>query len=209
MLFILGTDTLTQTQGTTQRLFDPDTIDFTAYVGDFSFSLPWSLRLKTTGGAVIDTAGNTEFELVYCVCYDGTPPLLGLPFDFPLVLEGASQRFGVCSPYFSGDTVIVDLNPGCLDSVVFADIDTLVSMLNESKAVPSKPEREDYLLPSFFFKAAVSRLNGQKENRLSLVGPPFYSIQLITLDGNRELLTRLGYPAWLLQVPGYYDINHY
>ena len=210
VIFILNDDSLTTVQGTTGPLYDPDTLDWASMEGEFNTSLSWKLRLSTAdGGTIIDTSGISELEVLYCVSGDAGADIIGFEINFPLILKGPVQRFNVVAYGVSLDTFMIDLNQSREDSVLFTDIDTLVSAINRSLETVSKQQHGWSVLYNLFhFSPAINRWTSRKENRLMFIGRPLIYFEIIPEDGNEKLLKRLGYPKWLRDIPPHFNWNY-
>jgi len=196
--FVFGDDTLTTLEGQIGPDFEPVPLD-TAYIGhdsEININVPWRVHLEAADGSTVDSVGSTEFELLVCVIIDGSVPIIGREIEFPLVLDGPLQRFLIIYPE---DSMIVDINPEQADCVIFPDIDSLVTAIRTGSQ-----ESISYI----DLGQAVEIKSGKKTNRLLFELQSWGGIGVGSLDGNEELMDKLGFPSWLPREDGYYDLGY-
>ena len=180
----------------------------------------WLLKVWDRQGNCFADSGQTRFSVMkYMETDRGGSPNIGLPIEFPFVLRGAWQRFGLVHPNTMHSTyediLTIDLNPEEADSLVFNDIDQLSEAITGA-LVACRPywgadsTGEIYEQWGPFISPAVSVHTGEKTNRLLIeyrfgFGGGF--IPITTVDGNEAILEALGFPEWLREV-GYKAFNN-
>jgi len=195
VLFVFNGDTLTGITGDTPPLFNRDTVVLThpvhGGVDPLSCGIfPWYIRVTDNHGNWRDTTGSAEFKVWFFQgTWDPSYPMVGLPLEFPLTLQGKLQRF---KGYYRGaptDTAFFDLNREQADSVVFPDIDSLAYAVRRSKSVRG--------LSGLIVSPAYDRIIGEKVNRLYMTTGAMAIMPYISpLDENEALLAKLGFPDW-------------
>ncbi len=214
--FILAGDTLYEISGTTPVLLviNPDTqLTVTGdYYRDYyveSELKDWLLRVWDHEGNCFTDSGQTRFSIIKKVIFDvGGSPNTGCQIQFPLVLHGPWQRFGLVHSIIDAsktDSLLkIDLNREGADSVVFGNIDQLSEAIMEEIVInlPIWGEGVFRLYPSYgpFASSAVSIHTELKTNRLLFKFDYPYNggyISLTPLDGNEKLMAALGFLRWV------------
>ena len=215
VLFVLGKDTLTATEGTIPPICDVDTcvID-TTFTCFFDGGIhPWYIKVTDTDGNWRDTSGTTKF-LVYGPCdIDWGDTRIGRKIDFPLILYGPLQRFKIKLFDFRDTYILnIDLNRSRADSVVFTEIDSLANSIMEDLAqhdsvwhtltIYDNPSR-------LFVSGAVDRWTAKKVDRLFFKGwYGWLQPEIYPLDDNEELMEKLGFPSWFRNIEYYFSDNY-
>ena len=198
---IFAGDTLTQLEGLTPVFFaaDPDTIKWLETPIPVSDSIAWKITVWDSQGNCAVDSGISRFTILMPdLTLDAGYVNTGNEIEFPLILKGAWQRFGIRLRNMTFD---VDLNPEGRDSVVFEDISNLAeAVMEEILANDSLWHSTDIWgshEPYLFISAAVSITTELKSDRLYFIhkaGGGF--VEAICLDGNEKLMSLLGFPKW-------------
>jgi dockerin type I repeat protein len=202
-------DTLTETTGITPVLMrvDPDTIGLD--LSDlFAHSEPknWELKVWDEIGNCYADSGSSRFSFLKTVVCDlGGSPNTGFPIEFPLVLHGPWQRFGLVHPLTMGmlneRPLPVDLNREGADSLFFENLDPLSEAIMEEISANCPFWELDSMRESGpFASSAVSIQTGEKTDRLLFELSYFATggyIAVSPLDGNEKLMSALGFPRWV------------
>ena len=150
------------------------------------------------------------YELPY-IQLELSPPRLSFEMEFPLVLQGYSQQFKIYTEepgIFKRDTVQFNLNPSSADSVIFPDIDSLVNKLENIRKEDLEQKGGQGFGEFFSFDKAFYFPVSGYVNRLILRNESPMPIVLEPLDGNEELLDKLGFPKWYHEIPYILDWNY-
>ena len=193
---ILDGDTVSGATGITPILLtaDPDTLQFD---GIFYYTEPksWKINAWDLFGNCASDSGSSEFVILSPnIVVDFSVPYVGDEITFPLILHGATQRFGIEINYPSYMFFEIDLNPAKEDSVVYQDIGGLTEqIINQVTADASK-----YHEVPIYAGAAYSGKTGLIANRLLIINPQNFNswAKIVPLDSNSKLPLQLGYSAW-------------
>jgi hypothetical protein len=203
--FVFAGDTLTQIEGKTPVFFsaDPDTIKYD-WIKPLPLSEPkeWKIRVWDAQGNCASDSGISKFMILLPdIGTEGSTSNVGNEIEFPLILKGAWQRFGIKVGYMYS-IFVVNLNAEGRESIVYNNIDDLaVAIMEEVVSNDSLWHSTDVFgdpWPTLFIAPAVSRQTELKTNRLitknGTLGPRAVPIPL---DGNEKLVSLIGFPKWI------------
>ncbi len=209
---IFNTDTVRGLEGTTPLIYkvDPDTVAESSTGLIFTEPILWKVSVKDENGIWHEDSGSSKFEITEPnVIVDYGDRLVGAEIEFPLVLRGAWQRFKIVAGDDLADTILIDLNGACLDSVVFPGIDSLATtimeaILEDESRRPVKPHFSPLVGPATDFHTK------QSSSRLILfsggIGP---MIEILPADNNDNLLKIIGFPGWIRRLPFHIADSNY
>ena len=215
--FIFDGEILTDTLGFTPVFFraGPDTVQRTSILDYFTNSEPitWKVTIWDKVGNTASDLGTSQFSVVYPeISIDGPSVQVWDAIEFPLVLHGPMQRFGIKANSFlapSGvDTFFIDLNPTKEDSVVFQGIEQLAENIMEQVSADSHLWKSMNVFgetdPVLYISAAISEQTNQTVNRLVIyIDALNPDVKPVILDGNIQVLTDIGFTGWKQNIPGW------
>jgi dockerin type I repeat protein len=211
--FILDGDTVKGITGTTPVLFaaDPDTVKIEPS-GDYrAFSEPktWKITVWDKLGNCASDSGVSQFVVVYpgITGFHGGSNSIGEEIKFPLTLHGTVQRFGIKvfqQRYGSYTTFVVDLNPEGREIEIYAHIKQLADQIMDQVASNDSlwPFLNIFGEPALLVSsAAISKQNQEITDRLLIYTDRETGIaRLVSLDGNTNLITQLGFKKWVQDI---------
>ena len=207
VFFVFGSDTLTSLEGATSLSFGSDPISVYQNRSVSAGFFPWYVKLTDTKGSCRDTSGVTEFILwlflpmPISVFYS----IMGLEIDFPLVLNGPSQRFEVALKGVPEEKYEIDLNRAGGETVVFNDIETLARAIMEDLAQFNTTWKNEEF-GRLYVSPVLNLIADEYTNSLAFFPWHVYAgLEFLPLDGNEKLLDRLGFTRWVCELPPYID----
>ena len=198
----INNQVLIDSSGYLPRFYDTDTLVIDHNTSYLTIdSIPWSITLEDIQGNRLTDSGFIRFDIVFDAVDGGDYFYVSEEIKFPLVLQGIDQRLGMLECGTDSLAFYFDLNPQDKPFQVIKNIEELAAQIDDNYINQySINEKYAYISP------ATNRFSGNTENRLRFFFPPFYCPQKPSrLDDNEELLKKIGFPDWKLQIYLYSD----
>ena len=198
----INNQTLTDSSGYLPRFYDTDTLVIDRNISYLTIdSIPWSITLEDIQGNRLTDSGFIFFSFIFDAVDGGDYYYVSEEITFPLVLKGEDQKFGMLDCDTGALAYYFDLNPEKKPYIVFRNIEELAFKMGVNYV-------NTYSVNQWYVHVAPvkRRFTGENVNRLSFDGPPFHCPEKPSgLNGNNELLRKLGFSDFKLSIYIYSD----